>query len=869
MRRNSKMLHDIIGLHYGQFSENDLANPYELDIVNTKITEVKSFFSSYDFVSPYTLENLADYCLANKIANWKFRAYLTEKYKHIFDEIRQYFIDIKKQFKEKNIVQFLNNFDFVFTDDFGYDLCFAIYSILPKYYQSLSELTYKKAINNKPFLILDSYKEYKSVFKKHPSLFDVLFCDDNLSAFLEYRMEGLIKIGSDIYNDATFPSEDVKNRIYKTLDELGGKILANTDIELALKYQITYKCVLKFFKAIASHRYNYYDEHRDIVDNLNNLWLKEKGQAISFEIPFDEIKKQFDNPAIPWYLKQIMLTHSRELKKAKVEHFCVQAMRIGKKSITELVSTNIDINDHFGVMTQELIGIYNNIYCNALNYYISNPEKWENFYNNTGNILSYVFKIINKDISQVQRQLQSLYKKGQEYLFNKELKEEEKQDSAIDFTQVNITLIERILRIIYIAEKKEANSFYNPDKLTLGILLNYYDRNNPLIEILTVEFMQYLSYCLIRDKDEKGREVGLNLRNSIAHSNFDYDKFNNANGILSLLILTGVINALFLYYNKIEVERNNKKISQKELLQKTIQKQNEIVAELKKLEKENAELIQKLKDQSAKIFTLANIDENKAPDCLQKEIEMAINGVLKNTPEYVEYMEVLKASDAKELEYVLKYIDYYTFMNLSRENLFSDKYREGIDKLAEKGFFLYLMSTPEIPENILCNDQSGETIGQLYALKLREIYGEVLNLQGEYPNCVKNAIDFFEDGNYLACSQSLIRILTNLMKDLDEKFKIYKANREFKRFGYYSNVADKILNYYNKIMTPLEKWDGISLNYFDLQRDTQSYRITDLDCVRLFMLTSSTAELNSFFAVANFILNNPQSLREVIERLNS
>ena len=863
------MLQDIIHLQYRQYSEKDLANPHELNIVNRHIDDVKAYFSSYDFNAAYSLENIADYCLVTKIEKWNFKSYLTDEYKGVFDKIKQDFQDFKAKFCKKNVVLFLNNYDFTVPKDFGYDLCYAIYSILPKFYKSLTEETYERAINKEPYLVLDSYDEYKSVFKKFPSLYASLFSEDNLSAFLEHRMGSLIRIGANICINKDFPSVDVQNKIQDAFDKLGKKILYNTDIELALRYQIIYKSVLKFFKAIASPRYNYYDEQRDIVDNLNNLWLKEKGHAFSFEIPFDEIKKQFDNPAIPWYLKQIMLTHSRKLKKAKVEHFCVHAMRIGKTSLTELVSTNIDINDHFGVMTQELIGIYNNIYCNALNYYISNPEKWENFYNNTGNILSYVFKIINKDISQVQRQLQSLYKKGQEYLFNKELKEEEKQDSAIDFTQINITLIECILRIIYIAEKKEANSFYNPDKLTLGILLNYYDINNPLTKILTVELMQYLSYCLIRDKDEKSREVGLNLRNSIAHGNFDYDKFNNANGILSLLILTGVINALFLYYNKIEVERNNKKISQKELLQKTIQKQNEIVAELKKLEKENAELIQKLKDQSAKIFTLANIDENKAPDRLQKEIEMAINGVLKNTPEYVEYMEVLKASDAKELEYVLKYIDYYTFMNLSRENLFSDKYREGIDKLAEKGFFLYLMSTPEIPENILCNDQSGETIGQLYALKLREIYGEVLNLQGEYPNCVKNAIDFFEDGNYLACSQSLIRILTNLMKDLDEKFKIYKANREFKRFGYYSNVADKILNYYNKIMTPLEKWDGISLNYFDLQRDTQSYRITDLDCVRLFMLTSSTAELNSFFAVANFILNNPQSLREVIERLNS
>src|SRR5699024_6718311 len=127
---------------------------------------------------------------------------------------------------------------------------------------------------------------------------------------------------------------------------------------------------------------------------------------------------------------------------------------------------------------------------------------------------------------------------------NKKLNDEEKQDLAIEFTQINIKLIERLLRIIYISEKKEANSFYNPDKITLGILLDYYDKNNPLIKILSVELMQYLSYCLIKDKDEKGREVGMNLRNSIAHDNFDHEKFSYSNGIFSLLLLTSAINAL-------------------------------------------------------------------------------------------------------------------------------------------------------------------------------------------------------------------------------------------------------------------------------------------------------------------------------------
>lgn len=584
------MLQDIIDLQYRQYSDKDLANPHELNIVNMHVDEVKAYFSSYDFDSAYSLGNIADYCLVTKIEKWNFKSYLADEYKDTFDKIQQYFKEIRAKFSEKNIVLFLNNYDFTGPKDFWYDLCFSIYSILPKFYKSLTEETYTRAINKEPYLVLDSYDEYKSVFKKFPSLYSTLFSEGNLAAFLEHRMESLIRIGANICINANFPSADVRSKIQDAFDKLGEKILANTDIELALRYEIIYKSVLKFFKAISSPKYNYYYERQHVVDELERKWLGKKGQTFSYEIPFSEIKKQFDNPTIPWYLKQIMLTHSRNSKKENVEHFCVHAMQIGRTSLTELVSTNIDTNDHFGIMTQQLIGIYNNIYCNALNYYIAKPEKWGNFYNNTENILLYVFKTINEDITQVQRQLQILDKKGKEYLFNKELKKEEKQDLAIDFTQINIKLIERILRIIYTAEKKETNSFYNPDKLTLGILLNYYDENNPLVKILTVELMQYLSYCLIRDKDEKGREIGMNLRNSIAHDNFDYDKFNNANGILALLLLTSAINALFLYYNKVSVELNKEKIEKEQKRIKAIKVQNDMFNQLKKSTEEGKRL---------------------------------------------------------------------------------------------------------------------------------------------------------------------------------------------------------------------------------------------------------------------------------------
>ena len=538
-------------------------------------------------------------------------------------------------------------------------------------------------------------------------------------------------------------------------------------------------------------------------------------------------------------------------------------MQIGRASLAELASSNLDTNDHFGMMTQQLIGIYNNIYCNALNYYISNPEKWGNFYNNTENILSYIFKIINEDISQVQRQLQSLYKKGQEYLFNKELNEEDKQDAAVDFTLTNITLIERVLRIIYIAEKKEANSFYNPDKLTLGILLNYYDKNNPLTKILTVELMQYLSYCLIRDKDEKGREVGLNLRNSIAHGNFDRDKFNNANGILALLLLTSAINALFLYYNNLSAERNKEKLEKEQIRIKAIKARDNLFNELKKYTEEGKRLLEQLHEQYKKIPGIANIDENQDIENLRAQLQDLVNGEAKDSDEFKKYLEILNESDLKELQVSLKFIDYYLFLYMTRQNLFSEKYSQYMKELEEQGLFFCMMSMPDIPEEILFSDDNVELVGQLYALRLRDIFKNILSSDGQLAKCYDTAIGFFEDSCYKSCALTLMRNISGYIEELRKAILVYNSFEKIKAFDYYETAAAKILSYYTKITLPIEQWDAMSLNYDDIQKDNPAYNVTDLDCVRLFLLMSATCELVSLFQAVDWLVSKPNGMSKI------
>ena len=354
------MLQNIIDIQYRQYEDRDLINPYELNIVKEHFVEVKEYFTEYDFNAEYSLVNLADFCLATKISKWGFKSILVEEYRENFDNIKEYFKKINENFSQKNIAKFLISFDFNIPDNYGYDLCFAIYKLLPKFIKSLNEETFLRAVDKEPYLVFDNLDGYKEVFKKFPSLYEKLFTNKYLEGFLENRFESLISLGIKIISNKEFPLEDIKNKIKDVFNQLGEKILLNKDGTKIIYNQVRYKGVLKFFKGISSERFNYFQERQHVIDELSDKWIDENGQKFSYEIPFDEIRKQFDNPNTPWYVKYISLTHLKSRKNKTSHHFCVDAMTIGKDSIADLCSYNIDTNEHFGGMTQQVIGLYHN-----------------------------------------------------------------------------------------------------------------------------------------------------------------------------------------------------------------------------------------------------------------------------------------------------------------------------------------------------------------------------------------------------------------------------------------------------------------------------------------------------------------------------
>lgn len=543
-----KNIQDLLSITCEIYAEEDMANELEFKSLMRNFEEVKNHFARYDFTAFYTRDIITDYFIVDKICAWNFSERVTPEEKEQYEQIKAYFGTIKSNYEIRKIVEFLKSFSFDKDDDSKLDFVLRLYDILPQYASSIKdESVFARAINAHPYLILDKFDQYKKVFNTYRGLYALMFSEKHIQEFLECRFDKFAIEVSKLCKKDGCIEVSLKEAIIEKIVELADRIIENTDAKQALVNQIRYKTILKFLSAISFPRYAEYLTKQKQVDALSEEWLDRNGQQLSYEMPVDDIKKQFDNPTIPWELKYIQLTHSRLHR--KWQHFCAAAMSVSKHSLTEfLVSTNIDTNEHFGVMTQQMIGVYHNLHGFALQYFIRDPQKWQNFISYTYSIIDFIYDNFSISIKNIETEFTAWANKGAEYWFNRTATDLQKKDIAFTFTDKTVKLTEKILRTIYSEEMKKQRKFYDPDKITLGTILKSGDESNPLIEILSLELMQYLSFCLIKDEDNHGNKVGIGLRNLIEHDKYDWNEFNHGNGVLSLLVFVSTLNGFLIYY---------------------------------------------------------------------------------------------------------------------------------------------------------------------------------------------------------------------------------------------------------------------------------------------------------------------------------
>ncbi len=542
-----KNLYELTNISYTIFTIDNLANEWELKSVLENINQIKLYLDNYNFDEDYDINSVIDYFIIDKISKWNFDSRITDNRKEIGNEIVAYCKSKLNKFSMRNIIEFFKGFSYK-MDDLDIYTKRKIYDYLPSLCSQLINTdAYKKAIIENPFLVFYRFEVYKKVFNNDKSLYHFLFTDTNIQKFIEdSRLETLISIASDVINHG-LADDEIDQRLLSALLNVADQIVDEENNEKPYIVHHRYNLILRFFKQIKSKYYNKLLKYQEKIESRTNDYLSQNGISFSQEINLKPIINFLDNPEVPWHLKMLQLTHQKTTN--EWQHFCVDAKNDNQHIFLNLATpVNLQPNEHFnGAVQFELQNLHNFI-ARIIYLFVNEGEKYKNFCNYVYSFLDLIYKKISREISTLKTEFISWGCKGFDFFFNQECDEMHRQIIIYEYADATVNLTEKLLRLIYCEELERREIYFDQDKAVLNVILNYNDKTNPMIEIFSVDVLQYFQFCLIQDRDKRGEMAGLKLRNKFKHDNYDWDKVTEFEAMVCLINFLSVINGAYLYY---------------------------------------------------------------------------------------------------------------------------------------------------------------------------------------------------------------------------------------------------------------------------------------------------------------------------------
>lgn len=856
----------LVSVAHIKYSEDDWGNDYEVKTIISSKDQLENYFIGYDFNVQFDIDVVSDYYLIDKICQMESlkNRIVDDRIGDQFGEIIDFCKTVKEQFPIRNLIAFYNTFSFDIASEY-LRMRQAVYSDIPRYFNSIHEDAYKKAFLQYPHLIFEKFNNYKKVMEAYPALEKIIFSDENIADYLAGPNSNFVAACIVAVNSPVI-SEAIKLKIINAFKDEAKKIINSSDIKMAINNQIRYKALIGFLYEIKDPEFSsIYQKKQKEIDKRTIEYLDKYGQKLSIPIPFKDIVKRLDNPKLSNAIKQVELSHIRDDKIKEMSHFSVLARDISKDSILDdIVCTATDTNDNFKMSMQNSIASFHQFYIPMYQFYLGDNH-FNDYSTMQRNFLKFVYDELRLNFFSIASQIGAWEVKVREYI--EEINKGNKPiDLAINCLEKTILLTERVLTDIYCRELEKKKVFYNARLLSLGAILKSDLKYNPLLEVLGEEHLKYLEYILISNIDKNGLKVGLNLRNTCMHSAYNWDEFNIGNTLIGIMVFTGVVNALFLHYNKIASLRYHRRIEKKKKIDSAIAKQETLLEELKLLEHRNNETFRELQEQTKKLNITATIlDLLKASGIKEEDIEgyfeknrtrisaelqEIILNEMQKSENYYEYINALNKYDKVHDQYTQKLLAYYSEILKDKKELFSKEYNDCLDSLAKQGFLFYFLRTPDIDEEILFNENNLEIIVEQMSLQVRNTYREFYdNNYSPFSESIKEIVDLFEIYDYNKCAKKIIEILKSLIPDISKV--AIECKNEFTQFEYYFDKIECCKKIFDQINCPLESWDRKFVNYNDVTRLSPIRPASKKDCVQLLLLFDNAHE---FASVANTCL---------------
>lgn len=255
---------------------------------------------------------------------------------------------------------------------------------------------------------------------------------------------------------------------------------------------------------------------------------------------------------------------------------------------------------------------------------------------------------------------------------------------------------------------------------------------------------------------------------------------------------------------------------------------------------------------------------------------------IKNSPRYKESIILNEEMTRAELDYYDSLFSYIQMIDKDRKMMFSTEYIKRIEELADSGYLLYYLQTPDYSLELLNSEKWEKNFVDYFEKGIDILFSEIIRtglastneLQFKKAKALNNAITFFKNQQYDACAKELFPLLENDYNNADNvrdiRRKGYEKAENIKEkvsklgYEYYINVFDKISNFYRVLTINTDKWDKKEVNRNALMHGNYDRETTKKDCVKLFTMFISFKEITYYIQRIDDLLEHFKMIKAIL-----
>ena len=535
-------------------------NPQELGVG----WEVKSIVENPDvfdnLYSRYPLTGLASlddyylYLLSLKLVDMReiIPVLLHDAHKDIISKLSDEAEKALSNIGNGEVIKFINeNVQNIFDKDkTSHDVRFVTLNLIKKYRTGISRDTFAFLCRDYGYLLIDQFEQFEKAFEQNPDLFESIYPTGHLAEINSFRIEKTLDIWYHILNNGKSSLKEIVEKRIAVLAEDIKALSETATIDNIIQVEGTIRKFHLFLQRIRSPLANEFAEYAKAAEDLLSKNILERGQSFSYEIPVEEIIKEWREIEI-WEARLLYITHDCETTNSYPEWISRLSKNTESKCVLmDLASTNIPTDDFFTMSHQQTLSNLEGVGTLTMVGIIRNQDTLRDYLILVASAISFIVKQLNAEGEQFQQDVGMLSALIQLVANNLEISNDATHGMCYGASVYTCALSEKILRILYMHLAKDEQ--YIPiNKATLGELLVV--SNSYLVEIFGEDHVKNLSFFLQRTAPSN---VGQNIRNNLAHwASFSKEEMIPLLVAKTLWIFTDILNTVFWYCLK---NKNNK-----------------------------------------------------------------------------------------------------------------------------------------------------------------------------------------------------------------------------------------------------------------------------------------------------------------------